>query len=86
MVKLATQQEADSSLRGGAMAYAGDDKEILIIYNDGVARNIPAYMLDQLIRGERIIAFRRADGWVNVARGPLRKHQRPSNRSGSWGH
>jgi len=58
------------------MAYAGVGKEIQIIFNDGVTRNIPLYMLDQLIRDKKIIAFRRAEGWVHVDRDPLRKHQR----------
>ena len=61
------------------MAYAGNGKEIHVIFSNGIARNIPAYMLEQLIREKRIIAFRRADGWVNVSRDPVRKHQRPSN-------
>ena len=73
-----TQQEADSS-RGSIMAYVGNGEEIKVIFNDGIARNIPAYLLDHLIREKRIIAFRRADGWVNVGRDLLRKHQRPTN-------
>lgn len=66
-------------LRGNIMAYAGNGEEIHVIFNDGVARNIPVYMLDQLIGEKRIVAFRRADGWVNVGRDSLRKHQRPTN-------
>lgn len=74
-----TQQKTGSSLKECIMAYAGNGEKIQIIFNDGVARNIPAYMLDQLIREKRIIAFRRADGWVNVGRDSVRKHQRPTN-------
>jgi hypothetical protein len=67
------------SSRGSIMAYVGNGEEIKVIFNDGVARNVPAYLLDHLIREKRIIAFRRADGWVNVGRDLLRKHQRPTN-------
>jgi hypothetical protein len=55
---------------------------ISVIFANGDEKSVPAYMLDYLIREKKIVAFLRADGWVQVDRDPIRKAQQPLTRSG----
>ena len=55
---------------------------IMVIFANGEDRNVPAYMIDYLIREKRIVAFLRSDGWVQVGRDPIRKVQKPLTKSG----
>ena len=48
-----------------------------VIFANGEDRVVPAYMLDYLIRGKKIVAFFRSEGWVQVDRDPVRKGQLP---------
>jgi hypothetical protein len=57
-------------------------REIPVIFCNGEDKTVPATMLDALIRGKRIVAFLRSDGWVQVDRDPIRKARPPMTRSG----
>jgi hypothetical protein len=48
-----------------------------VIFANGEEKIVPAYMLDYLIRENKIVAFFRSDGWVQVGRDPIRKSQLP---------
>ena len=39
-------------------------------------------MLDYLIREQKIVAFLRATGWVQIGRDPIRKAQQPLTKPG----
>lgn len=39
-------------------------------------------MLDYLIGEQKIVAFLRSDGWVQIGRDPIRKAQQPLTKSG----
>jgi hypothetical protein len=56
---------------------------ISVIFSSGEESKVPAYMLDYLIREKKIVAFLRAEGWVQVDRDPIRKAQQPLHRTGS---
>jgi hypothetical protein len=56
---------------------------ILVIFANGDEKNVPAYMLDYLIREKKIVAFLRTDGWVQIGQDPIRKTQQPLSRSGN---
>lgn len=47
--------------------------EIKVIYHDNSAGAVKDYFLDELLRSGKIVAFRRASGWVNVGRDPIRQ-------------
>lgn len=53
-----------------------------VIFANGEEKIVPAYMLDYLIRENKIVAFLRADGWVQVGRDPIRKAQKPLTKTG----
>ena len=53
-----------------------------VIFANGEERNVPAYMLDYLIRENKIVAFLRSDGWVQIGRDPIRKRQLPLIKPG----
>jgi hypothetical protein len=55
---------------------------ISVIFSDGEERTVPAYMLDYLIREQRIVAFQRSEGWVQIGRDPIRKAQQPITKPG----
>lgn len=44
-----------------------------VIYKNNKRGTVENYLLDDLIKDERIIAFRRSTGWVRVGRDPIRK-------------
>jgi len=46
---------------------------MLVIFTNGEEKDVPAYTLDNLIQGKRIIAFFRSDGWAQIDRDPIRK-------------
>jgi len=48
-----------------------------VIFANGEEKIVPAYMLDYLIRGNKIVAFFRSDGWVKIGHDPIRKSQLP---------
>lgn len=58
------------------------DMGISVIFANGDERQVPAYMIDYLIREKKITAFQRSEGWVQVGRDPIRKAQQPLTRSG----
>lgn len=56
---------------------------ISVIFSNGEEKNVPAYMLDYLIREKKIVAFLRSDGWAQIGSDPIRKAQQKLTRSGS---
>jgi hypothetical protein len=44
-----------------------------VIYNNNKRGTVEDYLLDDLIKEERIKAFRRSTGWVRIGRDPIRK-------------
>lgn len=50
---------------------------ILVMYKDGRSAKVPAVLLGQLIQKGEISHFRRASGWVEVCRDPLREKSSP---------
>lgn len=50
---------------------------ILVMYKDGRSAKVPAALLGQLIQKGEISHFRRASGWVEVCRDPVRKNFTP---------
>lgn len=58
------------------------DMGISVVFTNGEERMVPAYMLEYLIRENRIVAFRRTEGWVQIGRDPIRKSQQPLSRPG----
>ena len=56
---------------------------ISVIFKNGEESQVPAYMLDYLIREKKIVAFLRSEGWVQIDRDPIRKAQQPMSRTGS---
>ena len=46
---------------------------IKVIYKNNKKGKIENYLLDDLIRNERIKAFHRSTGWVMVGRDPIRE-------------
>jgi len=55
---------------------------ITVIFANGDERKVPSYMLDYLIREQKIVAFLRSDGWVQIGRDPIRKSQQPLTKAG----
>ena len=55
---------------------------IPVIFANGDEKNVPDYMLDYLIREQRIVAFMRSSGWVRIGEDPIRKSQLPLTRPG----
>lgn len=53
-----------------------------VIFTNGEEGDVPAYMLEYLIRENKIVAFLRADGWVHIGKDPIRKAQLPLIRPG----
>jgi hypothetical protein len=53
-----------------------------VILANGEEKIVPAYMLDYLIRENKIVAFKRSDGWVQIGRDPIRKGQLPLINTG----
>ncbi len=45
---------------------------IRVIYKDQAAGTVKATLLDELIVADKIVAFFRSGGWVNVKRDPIR--------------
>lgn len=58
---------------------------IPIVYQDGRYDLVKPNLLDQMLENSAISRFRRSDGWVDVATGPLRRGRRmyclPERRS-----
>ncbi|HEX9023840.1 MAG TPA: hypothetical protein VF799_08385 [Geobacteraceae bacterium] len=52
---------------------------IMVQYKDKSFDYVPNYALDDLIAANSIIAFRRASGWAEIGRDPLRK-KRPQKK------
>jgi len=44
-----------------------------VIYKNNKRGTVENYLLDDLIKDERIKAFRRSTGWVRIGRDPIRK-------------
>lgn len=61
---------------------------ILVMYKDGRNARVSASLLGQLIQKGEISHFRRASGWVEVSRDPVRKHFTPlfsgQEKRGNW--
>jgi len=51
---------------------------IRVKYQNGITGMVRPSLLKQLIRSQKIIEFRRADGWVALEKGKLRGSQRTS--------
>jgi len=52
-----------------------------VIFANGEVGTVPKDILDDSIRGKKIIAFLRSSGWVQIDRDPVRKAQRPLTSS-----
>ncbi len=61
-----------------------EDKNMMIgvIYKNNRRGMIDEYQLDDLIKEERIKAFRRSSGWAKVGRDPIRERWKPSSYNG----
>lgn len=55
---------------------------ILVQYKDKTFDAVSNKELDALIASERIIAFRRAGGWVDISKAPLRGQRSPGEYQG----
>ena len=53
---------------------------ISVVFANGDEKIVPAYMLDYLIQEKKLVAFLRADGWVQIGSDPIRKAQQPLTR------
>ncbi|MDY0269453.1 GSU3473 family protein [Trichloromonas sp.] len=51
---------------------------ILVRFEDGSFRRIPADLLGRLISSGEITHFRRSSGWVDAAGDPVRAHYSPA--------
>ena len=60
---------------------ANVEMKMTVIFPNGEVGAVPKDLLDDSIRGKRIIAFLRSSGWVQIDRDPTRKTQRPSTSS-----
>lgn len=67
--------ERDNERRIGTMA-------ILVQYKDRLFDVVQNNILDELIASDKIIAFRRAGGWVDIDKGPLRGKSAPTEYRG----
>lgn len=57
--------------------------EVKVVYPDGSLQTVPATSLEILIARKEIHAFQRADGWVLLEQGPLRKNYENRSYGGS---
>jgi hypothetical protein len=57
------------------------EMKMTVIFPNGEVGTVPKDILDDSIRGKRIIAFLRSSGWVQIDRDPTRKTLRPSTNS-----
>lgn len=61
---------------------------ILVMYQDGRCARVPAPLLGRLIQQGEISHFRRASGWVEVCRDPVRRNFIPlypgPEKRGDW--
>ena len=57
--------------------------KIPVIFVTGQVGNVHEAMLDHLIAGKEIGAFRRSDGWVQIGCDPIRLVQHPMTRPGN---
>jgi len=55
---------------------------ISVIYKNNRRGMIDEYLLDDLLKEEKIKAFRRSGGWVKVGRDPVRERWKQSGYSG----
>lgn len=53
-----------------------------VIFPNGEIGAVPRDLLDDSIREQKIVAFLRSSGWVQIDRDPFRKSQRRSATSG----
>jgi len=51
------------------------EMKMTVIFPNGEVGTVPKDILDDSIRGKRIIAFLRSSGWVQIDRDPTRKEQ-----------
>lgn len=56
--------------------------QIGVIYKNNKRGMIDEYLLDELIREEKIKAFRRSGGWVKLGRDPIRERWKSSSYNG----
>ncbi len=61
-----------------------EEREMLIsvIYKNNRRGMIDEYLLDDLLREDKIKAFRRSGGWVKIGRDPVREKWKQSGYSG----
>lgn len=61
---------------------------ILVKYRDGRCARVPEQFLGELIAAGRISHFRRAAGWVQIGRDPVRRRSLPlfvgREKRGGW--
>jgi len=57
--------------------------KIPVIFVTGEVGNVNRSTLNSLIQEKTIVAFRRSDGWVQIACDPIRKTQEPLTRPGN---
>jgi hypothetical protein len=55
---------------------------IHVILANGETGNVTGDMLDHLIRRKEVVAFRRAEGWIQIGCDPIRNAQQPLTTQG----
>lgn len=56
---------------------------IKVVFVNGNEAVVPSYVLDYLIKENKISAFQRSDGWVQIGADPIRRGQKPLEHAGS---
>jgi hypothetical protein len=56
---------------------------ILVRYKNEIFSIVQNHELDDLIATNKIIAFRRSNGWVDLSKGPIRGKGSPKGYTGS---
>jgi hypothetical protein len=54
----------------------------MVQYKDNTYDSVPNHILDELIEAGRIVAFRRADGWAEIGKDPIRGRGEPNDYAG----
>jgi len=53
-----------------------------VILANGLEEVVPTYVLDDLIRKNKIVAFQRSDGWAVIGLDPIRRRELPLTNTG----
>ena len=72
---------------GGAWWHHGEcEMQMPVVFVNGEIGTVTKDILDDSIRGQKVIAFLRSSGWVHIGRDSIRKAHQPFMGSGKrWG-